>query len=660
LVPVYKCEAKLKAKITPGEPQFVEDLPKGFGMFGYFDKDLVMGSMEELLKSGPVIRKVIEEMNLRDRKGNFFAPKKLINPDRMSLILFRKKGIRVDNIVDTETIQVTGYSSSPSEAKRIAENVIKHLLDLFSKMYQEEVERVIKILESRIPELNQQLRVSEKALADYQIENRAYNISTQISTLISELSTLGAELNRIDRVLTQHENNLLATKEALPKYPEFHDKEITLESNPLIVDSKKKLYAYEVSLAQKLTERTPEHPEVKMLKNEIAAMAAIISREIEKTFASQTISRNTYHDTLVENYSKAEIELVKDRATRKALLEQMALKEDMLKETPAKEKEVTALTRERDNLKKIYSSYCSNLEAAKSARLMKLSNVVVIQPPLLLDKMSENLYFPKENNGLYIVLAIGMGVVCGLFLVFLSDYLDDRIYDVQEIRDLLGKRVIGLAPRCRKRHLKANSIKTSPLAASVHHLLMNMRLYKGEEIGKSISIVSTSRGEGKSILASFMAMVLAEQGKRTLLIDGNLGNPGLHRIFNVSEEDGLRTYLTDDLNLQDLAHPTSIQNLEIIIGGDQTKARPRWYFDADKLKKALGLLTLKYDFVVLDTPALEWGGEAGILSQDTNDIVLVVEPGKNSKVRIQRSIDFFAMTKSKDLWTVINKVKDKS
>src|SRR4030042_3803319 len=85
-VPIYKCEAKLKVKINPIESGFFKTMPRDIGKFDFFDKDLVMGSLEEFIKSSPVIRGVIEEMNLRDRKGRFFDPKKFVNPNVVDLL----------------------------------------------------------------------------------------------------------------------------------------------------------------------------------------------------------------------------------------------------------------------------------------------------------------------------------------------------------------------------------------------------------------------------------------------------------------------------------------------------------------------------------------------------------------------------------------------
>lgn len=657
LSPIYQSQAKLMVKTSFSQNELIKGLPSALGRYNFTDQDKVIGTMVEILKSGPVVQKVIEEMNLKNEKGVFFVPKKFINPNLLRLNLFYKKGVGIKGIIDTETITVTGYSNDIHEAKDIALKVVKNSLDLFSMMYKEEIEKVINLLTSRIPDVQKRLAAAEEAFTHYQTSNQVYNLSTQTSTLISEISTLETELYRIDRNLRANQDGLIATKEALSKQPEYKEAETTIESNPLIEDSKKKLYDFEFTLAKLLTDKTPEHPDIKSLRNQIETLKTVIAKEIEKTFASLVIKRNTYYDTLISNYSNLEIDILKDLANRKAILGQVDVKKMELKEIPEKERKGNDLNRGVNNLKAVYSAYLENLEAAKSAREMNLSNVIVIQPPVLLKEQSDNLYFPPKNKSIHFIMALFMGTGCGLLLVFFLEYLDDSFWSVDEIETTFNQKVIGVVPRVRKANLQVDHFQVSPFVDGIHSFITKLRLLKSEEIGKIVSVVSPSKGEGKSTVASFIAITLAKEGRKTLLIDGNMRDPAIHQIFKLSNHTGFSDYLTGVSSERGIVFPTSLTNMEVILSGSDSVSNPQWYLTPEKFNQMMDTLASGYDMIVVDTPALEKSSDALVISQNADDVIVVLEQGKTSRRKVKRSIDILTMTNKRVHWYILNKVK---
>ncbi len=643
--PIYQSKAKLWIKLNTLRQKFISNIPSEFGRLDFVEAKNAIVTIEEILKSDAVIGKVIDEIELKDKDGKLFRKNALINPGTAKLLV-QKKGVRIKSISDSEAFDIIGYSSDPSEAKTITEKVIEHFLKVVSLMYREEVEEAVKVITERMLDVESRLMDAEKAVYNYKTKNRLYNIENQTTTLISAASTLESELNSTERTLRTAEKRLIAVKETLSGQPEYRKAQETIESNPLIEDYKKQLVSLELTLAKLRTELTVEHPDVKSQISQIEAVKAMIVKEIQKTFASQNIERNAYYDELASRYCDTKIDIITNTVTKKILVRQIAKKNTKLKILTMKERELNRLSKEMDNLRTTYTTFFTDLESAKSVLNIDITNAVIIQSPTLSANKKENLKFPPESKVKHMALSIIIGTLFGVFLVFFMEYTDDRIWKSGDIEKTLNYKVIHTIPKVKISDLNIERLESSLLTDSIYNLLSNMRLFKGDDLGKVISVVSPIRGEGKSILAAFLSGVLAQQGKKVILIDGNLRYPSLHNIFNLHQRTGLANHFLHDIKIQELRCTTSIANLTVITAGTVPLANPQKYLDSDKFSELIRSLTTSCDVILIDTPAHVSGSDALIVSQYAQDIVFIVEQGRTP---LQKAKEFIAALESANI-----------
>ncbi len=654
--PIYQSKAKLLVKSNSLRQKFISNIPAEFGRFDFIEAKNAMGTIEEILKSDAVIGKAIDAIGLKDKDGKIFRKKTLINPNIVKL-LTQKKGVRIKPISDSEAFDIIGYSNEPSEAKAIAEKVIEQFLNAVSKMYREEVEKAMKIITERMFDIESRLTTAEQAVSNYKTKNRLYNVENQTTTLISAGSALESELNSTERTLKAATERLVAVNETLANQPEYRKSQETIESNPLIEDYKRQLLGLELTLSKLRTERTLEHPDVKSQINQIEALKAAIVKEIKRTFASQNIERNSYYDELISRYCNTKIDIITNTVMKKIMARQIAKKNTKLKILTGKERELTRLTKEMDNLRTIYTMYFINLESAKDVLNMDITNAVLIQPPALFSNLKENLRFPPEEKGFNLILAFFIGAFFGFCLVFFLEYIDDSLWDIKEIEETTGLKVFGILQKVQDKEVNIDKLEPSPYTESIHNLLTNMRLLKDGELGKLVSVTSPSKGDGKSALTAFIGTILAGQGKKSLLIDGNLRSPALHKIFGLSSTRGLGDYLLGGLTVKDAIVNTSIRNLDILPAGPTFIVHPQSYFDSNKFSMMLKDLAEKYDIVILDTAAFEVGSDALAISKAVDDVLVVASQGKTARKHIQKLSEDMTMAKIKALGMVLNKVR---
>lgn len=659
VAPVYKSEAKLLFRPSCFSQKFIPDIPAEVGTMLFFNDDNAMGSIEEMVESDSVVGRVIREMDLRDEDGDLFKIDDFVDPFVIGLI-FQKIGVYIDNISDSETFEITGYASTPSEAKAIAERVISAFSDAFVEMYKESANKARRVIESRIQELDERLFHIGEVRKDYKAKNDIFDIDIQIETLISEISNLVVSRNGNRRALKTHRLNIETIRNAsLGEELEFGNALISVEDSDVVNDYKTELLTYEADLAGFKVERTAEHPEIKTLKNKIKITKEALRKEILKTFASQIVGRTTFYDNLASEYSDSVISIVTTKAMEKVLTEQIKKMQKMLDQMPEKQRQMDEFTRKLESLTISYDSYVQALEVTKSAEEIDLSNAFVIQTPGLSENIDDNLYFPlsRDKYPFVLVIAIFLGMFFGTCLIFLLEYMDDNLWSPEQIENTFNQKVIGIIPRVRKRKLGILKMKKSPIVASVYDLLANIELFKGGEVGRVVSIVSPMRKEGRSILSAVLASVIAEQGKKVILIDGNLRYPSQHSIFNLSNKRGLVNYFSGDVKIQEIISSTSINNMDVVTSGSLRVADPQRHLASDAFLGFIKTLMAGYDIIILDTPAFVDGSDALVISRSAEDVLCIVAQGKTGQADARNFMRAMEMAKIKILGIVLDKAR---
>lgn len=142
---------------------------------------------------------------------------------------------------------------------------------------------------------------------------------------------------------------------------------------------------------------------------------------------------------------------------------------------------------------------------------------------------------------------------------------------------------------------------------------------------KSIVFSSAKHGEGTSTISSYFALSLSREGdSRILIIDANLRNPVLHRVFGVQGGKGLAELLTDDIDLHSVIHSTPSPNLFVMPAGKCTQ-NPAYKFENERLKGIIGELKMEFDFVIFDSAPILPYSDTSVLVSKLDGAILIVK-----------------------------------
>ena len=186
-------------------------------------------------------------------------------------------------------------------------------------------------------------------------------------------------------------------------------------------------------------------------------------------------------------------------------------------------------------------------------------------------------------------------------------------------------------------------------------LRTNVRFFLRDKGCKRISITSAVAGEGKSITLLNLAISVAEDGNKVLLIDGDLRRPALGRLLVEPASPGLSNVLAGITTPQEAIRTELYPNLDVLFSGD-IPPNPSELLGRDKMGELIEEMSKKYDYILVDTPPVNVVSDASIVANLLDGVLLLVRQGRTRKDAIKRAVSNLELTGIKPLGFVLNGV----
>lgn len=198
----------------------------------------------------------------------------------------------------------------------------------------------------------------------------------------------------------------------------------------------------------------------------------------------------------------------------------------------------------------------------------------------------------------------------------------------------------------------------SPITEQYRLIRNNIHFSSVDKKIKTIVVSSAEPSEGKSTTAANLAIVLAEKGKKVILVDVDLRKPTVHYSFTVSNIDGLTSVLTKDITLDQAITKSHISNLDILTSGP-IPPNPSELLDSRAMEMVIENLNSQYEYVVFDTPPILAVTDSQIIANKCDGVVMVVACGKTHKDRVLKAKELLEKAGSQMLGVVVNGVEEK-
>ncbi|NOT05038.1 MAG: polysaccharide biosynthesis tyrosine autokinase [Anaerolineales bacterium] len=558
--------------------------------------------------------------------------------------------IDVNAATNTQIIRINVEDADPARAVLISNTLVEVLSEqnesIQSTRYNDteaSLELQIKELEGKISEIQTDLgKATTKALTE-QLANAKTNIDLteeNIDAIEAEIARLQAVGNtaRAQTLLVTNQNrqdqnqNLLAQQ--LADYQTLQDK---LATDPQVQQDASLAAAIQSQMAELGVAINGTRDQISSLADEITWLTSLAETGVfDKTLDDKEHELVSQQELLVsyqEIYTRYLVTGKVDGTTD----------------------EITSLEKNLNLYQQIYLNALNNREALRLARMQNVTNIVQLNPALA----SET---PVRPRVLFNMILGGMaGLILSISAILLMNSLDTTIKTREDVERTLNMPVLGYSL-----HMDAKdnsrpgphviSFPRSPAAEAFRSLRTNLDYIAVDKPLKSILISSSGASEGKTTVAANLAAIIAQSGKRVVLLDADLRRPRLHHEFGLINRTGLSDIFLEKTPLQNALQVWDDPYLSVITSGG-IPPNPAELLASEKMRKILDELESMFDFVVVDsTPTIVTDSQ--LIAARVGGVLLVLSPGATPAEAARTTVEQYRRVGAHLLGVVMNNVQD--
>jgi receptor protein-tyrosine kinase len=233
--------------------------------------------------------------------------------------------------------------------------------------------------------------------------------------------------------------------------------------------------------------------------------------------------------------------------------------------------------------------------------------------------------YASANKKLYIIIAFLIGLVLGVIVIFVKEFMSNKFKTNAEIEASFDEKIVGVFPDRRlKKEQKDNKV-VFLVDASIrsfepyNKILGNIKYSNLENPYKVIEFTSTLPDELKSTTAANLALSMANNKNKVIIVDLDIRKAVLHKTFKVSKKAGIVDYIAGDITKEELIKHTESDVDIITVGKDVIN--PVAVLETSKIKELTEELRNEYDYVIIETPPCLACSDAQIVAQYADGII---------------------------------------
>ncbi len=298
----------------------------------------------------------------------------------------------------------------------------------------------------------------------------------------------------------------------------------------------------------------------------------------------------------------------------------------------------------QNKLGSLQSNYAALLAGSNQDALNVLS---IIEPASLPQNPS------NSNNLTTIITAAAAGFALSVGVAYLLEFLDDTVKNPDYVYRSFKIPAIACIPTINAKDNNANLIvieqPRSPISEAFRGLRTFLNYQNKDTVKKTILVTSAHQGDGKSMISANLAAVLAAGGNKVLLVDADLRNPSLDKIFQLDRQKGLMSILNPEGKIFENGHKPSMDLLESAVQSVALSSlsilttgplpdMPSEILSSPQMRQWLTEVTDKYDYVVIDSPPVLAVTDAVVLSSEVESVLFITNSERTRRKELKHAI----------------------
>lgn len=482
----------------------------------------------------------------------------------------------------------------------------------------------------------QQLAKTEKALTEAEDQLRAFRESNGVFDISSLGNQTASSLSGIDTRLIDLDVDRKVAEQKLAnarRHLEVTDPGLMLRMEKLSADQvysrlQSALAEGEAALTVKRTQYTDDAPEVQDAKAQLDKLRGAIQMRVKhvlgKGLGDQELvsSRTTSEERFLTELVTAQTEIAQLDARAAALKASRGEYESRFSSLPAKDQQLAQLNRRKAAAEQTYEVFLKREQEMRITEAMNLGNVRMVEEATVASAS-------VSGYSRTVSLAALLGLIFGLGVALLIEFLDDRIRRPEEAENVLELPILGMLPwvegrEASRRRLVVLEDPRSPVTESYRALQTYTRTVEPDVRHQCFMLTSPGPKEGKSTVLANLAITSAQLGKRTLIVDTDLRAPSQHINFDRQNLMGIYDVVYEGCPLEEAIQQTDVEGLDILCTGP-VPPDPVQTLHADAFKRMVEKLRKDYDAIFFDSPPINLFTDAAVLGRMTDSVLMVVD-----------------------------------
>ncbi len=525
--------------------------------------------------------------------------------------------IRMSRLVDVRV-----EHTSPQKAAAIANTLTTEFIEQNSVLRQKRTLDTLFFLKAQANGLERDVQKAEEDLHNYRLQTKFVSLDERYNIIADALSQSQSQYANA-KTRAQTAENVIFEMDKHIKEGKPIDTFPAVASDARVAELQKQITSSETALIMMLQRYKDKHPSVIMARTGIEdtrkALDRVTQTLIETLKTEARLSRSA-EQTIGAN--------VKDWEERQTAWLQAKMAYD-------------TLVRKADTSKSLFNLVLSKMKEVELMNKDKANNIRVIDPASVPVRPVK----PRIVTTLLLGAFGGLAIAIGLALFV--NYLDDSIKTQDDVETYLHLPFLGYVP-----NIKSNSVVERDLQSHLHPqsnasesfrtIRAAIALGSKAEKMRVLTVTSTIPSEGKSLVASNIAVVTAQTGLKTLLIDSDMRRPSVHKAFQLHSPLGLAAYLMEKAqNVDELIHSTDVPNLDVICCG-ATPSQPSELLGSRRMMHLMQEVGKRYDRIIMDCPPVSAVSDPLVLSAMADGVVYVTKFNKIRREHARKSVQRIA------------------
>jgi capsular exopolysaccharide synthesis family protein len=608
----------------------------------------------ELLRGRPLAEKTVERLQLQksaelmtgplmspwerfQRKFLGKAPQPTVDADGMPLspaAAALRSRIRIEPLPGGRLVNVRINTYDPGLAARIANTLAELYIEQSRDFRSASSTEATGWLSDRLREQRARVEAAERALIEYQ-ERQGLAVtaadqapdSDRVATL--EAAIVSARMERLGK------ETALAQARGAPSYQLASLPAIS--ANPGVQEARSKVAELQAEYNRLGDTLGEKHPDMLRLRGDVQVAQEKLQAELRnalRALEADAQAARTREEGLEASLAQARSESLE--GGRKAI-------------------EYNALRREVEANKQLFQSLMSRSKETGLESEMTQTNVRIMEKA----EVPRAPISPRRARNYQLALMIGLALGLGLALLF--EHVDNTVKTPEDIK-ALGLPFLGMVPNVDQRPgnpAAARAVNTASPDAAVAEayrvLRTNLIFSAPSEGGRALVLSSANPGEGKTTTTANLAVALALNGAKVLVVEADLRRPALHQHFRIKKTPGLTDLIVSKCQASQAIQSTRFKGLQVLPCG-YVPPNPAELLGSASMREIVQALRSCYDWVLIDTPPVLAMADTPVLCPLVDGIVIVVSAEQSPRPAVQRSVDQVLGVGGKVVGVVLNRV----